>query len=474
MKEYEISTSLDSITDIFNEPNNIYNLFPVLEQDLLTSQEKILIELESKFKVLNSNKLKDYVHFQNTLTIPIQRWFPYREGYSKKIVIDFLKEFKVKDLVFDPFCGSGTTLLAARQNNLNSIGMDVNPISVLVSKVENEKYSFDEIQAIKDLILLITSLNPSSNTHNINFNLANKLFNDEILQFLLQFKEQINLVKNSRVRDLAFAAWLSLIESVSNFKKEGNGLKYKNRKRTEKGYIEIDKITWENDNFPDNKFDFIKEKFILKLNLMLEDITEYFGSTSFSPKIIQGDCLKFKDYIKDEIGFTFFSPPYCNCFDYFEIHKAELWLGDFVSSKEEFNFLRQSGLRSNTNAVINKSVEYKNAYIEELINLFDYDKLWNKRIPQVVRGYFDDMHTLLNDIFLSTKKNGYVCIVVGNSAYSGVIIPTDLLLANIALDLGFKVINIGIARHLTTSSQQKKELSGLKYYLRESIVVLQK
>ena len=63
---------------------------------------------------------------------------------------------------------------------------------------------------------------------------------------------------------------------------------------------------------------------------------------------------------------------------------------------------------------------------------------------------------------------------MGNSAYSGVIIPTDILIANIAKEIGFKVKNIFITRHLTTSSQQKQELENLKNYLRESIVVLQK
>lgn len=65
-------------------------------------------------------------------------------------------------------------------------------------------------------------------------------------------------------------------------------------------------------------------------------------------------------------------------------------------------------------------------------------------------------------------------VVVGNSAYSGVIIPSDLLTATIGQEAGFNVENIFIARHLTTSSQQKSELEPLKEYLRESIVLLKK
>jgi hypothetical protein len=100
--------------------------------------------------------------------------------------------------------------------------------------------------------------------------------------------------------------------------------------------------------------------------------------------------------------------------------------------------------------------------------------LWNEKIPVVVRGYFDDMRTLLAKLHRQTLRHGFVGIVIGNSAYSGVIIPTDSLTAQIAREVGFTVKNVFVTRHLTTSSQQKQELEPLRYYLRESILVLQK
>ena len=84
------------------------------------------------------------------------------------------------------------------------------------------------------------------------------------------------------------------------------------------------------------------------------------------------------------------------------------------------------------------------------------------------------MNTLLNKLYQQTVRGGYVGIVVGNSAYSAVIVPTDILIAEIAKEIGFKVKNIFLTRHLTTSSQQKQGLAFLKNYLRESIVLLEK
>ncbi|MCK4821221.1 hypothetical protein KA005_35980, partial [bacterium] len=51
---------------------------------------------------------------------------------------------------------------------------------------------------------------------------------------------------------------------------------------------------------------------------------------------------------------------------------------------------------------------------------------------------------------------------------------TDALLAKISSELGFDVEKILVARHLTTSSQQKLKLSDRKAYLRESLVMLKK
>ena len=431
-------------------------------------------KLECNLPFINASSFSNHVHFQKAHKTPVQRWFPYREGYSTILVNAFIKELKIEGNVFDPFSGSGTTLLVSRHNNLNSYGIDVNPISVLVSKVENEQYNKNDTENLILEIEKLKNVSPSNEVFYISFDLAKKAFNNEILQALLQFKSYIKEIQNTKIQNVFFVVWLSIIERVSNIKKEGNGVKYKNRKRTPNGYINIEKEIWESQVFPKDKFTYVKEKIVNQLEVILYDIQYHYGASEKQPTIFKGSCLEFDKLFSEEISFTFFSPPYCNCFDYFEIHKIDLWLGDFVHDKEEFRLLRNSGFRSNTNSLNNKPIVYNNEHLENLISLFNTNKLWNTKIPNVVRGYFDDTYTLLNKLFIQTSKGGYVGIVVGNSAYSGVIIPTDVLIADIAKQIGFKVKNIFITRHLTTSSQQKQELEPLKNYLRESIVLLKK
>ena len=462
------------IENIISEPTVNYGLFQEEIKDSQAEQFRIFNELEIGLPMFNGSSFGSQVHFQNAYQTPVQRWFPYREGYSTKLVNAFIKELKITGNVFDPFSGSGTTLLAARTNNLNSFGIDVNPISVLVAKAENEKYTDVDIDNLQTEIEILKTILKSEEVFVTSFELASKVFNTEILQTLLQLKFHIKKIKNLKIQNLFYVAWLSIIEEVSNIKKEGNGIKYKNRKRTANGYINIDKDVWEKQTFPDDKFIFVKTKLRLHLENILTDIKNNYGDCEKKPKVFQGSCLEFDKLFSDEIEFTFYSPPYCNCFDYFEIHKVDLWLGDFVKDKEEFRLIRNTGFRSNTNSLNHKPIIYKNKYLESLISLFDSEKLWNSRIPSVVRGYFDDTHTLLNKLYKQTTKGGYVGIVVGNSAYSGVIIPSDVLIADIAKEIGFTVKNIFVTRHLTTSSQQKQELEVLKNYLRESIVLLEK
>lgn len=474
LEAYATNYFSDFKLSVLNEPTGILPLFENSISDIQAEQLEVFKTLEKNIPFVNAGSFSSQVHFQNAYQTPVQRWFPYREGYSTRLVNAFLKELNIKGNVFDPFSGSGTTLIASRHNNLNSFGIDVNPISVLVAKAENENYNSSDIQNLPTEIEKLKSVSKSKEVFQTSFDLADKIFNSDILQSLLQLKFHIKEIQNQKIQNLFFVAWLSIIEEVSNIKKEGNGIKYKNRKRTTNGYINIEKDVWERQAFPEDKFSFVKTKLVKRLDVILSDIKDSYGANEKQPKIFKGSCLEFDNLFSDDIQFTFFSPPYCNCFDYFEIHKVDLWLGDFVHDKEEFRLLRNTGFRSNTNSLNHKPIVYKNENLENLISLFNSEKLWNTRIPSVVRGYFDDTHTLLDKLYQQTTKGGFVGIVVGNSAYSGVIIPTDALIADIAIEIGFKVKNTFVTRHLTTSSQQKQELEFLKKYLRESIVLLEK
>ena len=68
----------------------------------------------------------------------------------------------------------------------------------------------------------------------------------------------------------------------------------------------------------------------------------------------------------------------------------------------------------------------------------------------------------------------YMAIVVDQSAYLGVLVPTDLLLAEIAMQVGFQFENLVICRKAKTSGQQLNMQPALTEVLRESAVILRR
>ena len=63
-------------------------------------------------------------------------------SYPAKFISDIPKTFlnilplPKNTAVLDPFCGSGTTLLESQKKGISSIGIDLNPIACLISRVK--------------------------------------------------------------------------------------------------------------------------------------------------------------------------------------------------------------------------------------------------------------------------------------------------------------------------------------------------
>ena len=206
---------------------------------------------------------------------------------------------------------------------------------------------------------------------------------------------------------------------------------------------------------------------------MIQDIhdAEYHVNNATS-KVITSENSNIKKFLTDEkITTIIFSPPYANSFDYFEIFILELWMGQFVHEYSDLRKLRKRGIGT----LWQDATPLKCP--EELVptlDLLNSEELWSKKIKNMLITYFSKMDNTIQNCYETLQNNGKCVIVIGNSAYGNILIPTDLIFSNMAHDAGFKNIKINIARHLTTSSQQKKNLEPLKEYLRESILVLEK
>lgn len=69
------------------------------------------------------------------------------------------------ETILDSYMGSGTTLLEAQLSNRNAIGIDLNPLAVLISQVKNMRISEADIRDIKAILIpYVSDLNDNGQT----------------------------------------------------------------------------------------------------------------------------------------------------------------------------------------------------------------------------------------------------------------------------------------------------------------------
>lgn len=99
-------------------------------------------------KVEEKLEWRELATFVPNKKLPVYNWFYYKEGFAKELVEKLIEMFKLKegDTVLDPFCGSGTTLVACKENNINSIGLDVLPTAIFASSVKAANYDPEKLR----------------------------------------------------------------------------------------------------------------------------------------------------------------------------------------------------------------------------------------------------------------------------------------------------------------------------------------
>ena len=348
----------------------------------------------------------------------------------------------------------------------------MNPFLAKLTKVKTENYDHRDIELILKELDLILNKKFKYNTLKIpKLSISEKLFKEQF-DDVIKIRSHILEIENNKVKDFLLISFLSILESISYCKKDGNGLKY-----------------------PKNKIPLnIYNTFKIKVNEMIKDVEK--NKSENKPFIFNIDSRKLYDILngkiinskfdlnnnknlndlkdfKKKVSLVVFSPPYMNCFDYTEVYKVELWFGDFIREYSDLKILRNNSLSSHLNCSLKKRNILKNKYVLEFINKISEGDIWSKKIPLMIENYFEDMYLVLKFIFDILKDNGKCVIIVGNSAYNSIAIPTDSILANISKEIGFSKCKIEVARHLGTSSQQYKTINKKKI-LRESLVILEK
>lgn len=416
-------------------------------------------EYENRFspKGIEVSTYHTPVNFEEAMQCPIHRWLAYKEGFSPSFVKEFILKYSnsVDDVVFDPYGGVGTTVLSANELNRYAISLDVSPLGNFASEVKNASYNEEDLAILKSTLHQFSILEDfdGSDKYAISPTVVG-YFAPITYVSIIKVKNFIESLNNSKVHNIFLLSLISLLESVSTHKKNGNGVKRKIH-----------------EPFP-MTFTDLRDLLVKKIKVIISDIE---GKTFISKNtIVSGSCLSF--YIlpkKADIIIT--SPPYANCFDYSKVYLVELWMSGFFKTKEDQRRFREKSMISHVHYQWKRNIKIAIPVIDEVIvPLLQSKKLWSNRIPQMIAGYFYDLYTCLKNLTNNINDGAILGLVVGNPTYAGVVVATDMILADIATTLGYTCLGIQIYRRVVPSSQQTKLIEPEdQKYVRESLVVLQ-
>jgi DNA modification methylase len=138
---------------------------------------------------------------------------------------------KPGDVVLDPMCGSGTTLVEATTAGHPAVGVDLNPIATLVSRAKTTPLSDDAAQTVRvlarDMERTAQRLCAGdadalgiSDDQLLEFHNRDKWFSRPVARELMYAKLAVSALLDSPARDVARCALSAVLVSVSNQESE--------------------------------------------------------------------------------------------------------------------------------------------------------------------------------------------------------------------------------------------------------------
>lgn len=374
--------------------------------------------------------------FADNLKLPVHRWFRYSAGFSAEWVKKVIQERGAKR-VFDPFCGSGTTPIAAANEGACSIGIEAHPF---VSRIAKAKTNWDvDVGELSDLFSRILSkawevrlAEPTTSS-----GLLLKCYGAEALIALESLRTAYKAeVVERRASDQSLElVWLALTCILRECSSAGTAqwqyvLPHKTKSKVKHPYLAFEE----------------------RKRMFVQDLM--YASRTFhgSARVILGDARN-SNMEESEFDLVVTSPPYPNNYDYADATRLEMTFWEQVGSWGDLHSAVRKHLvcscsqhsaaeRLDLSQILaSLQVEAIRDELEPVCRELEEVRLTKggrKTYHTMVAAYFSDLSDVWRALRRLTISGGQAAFVVGDSAPYGVYVPCDEWLGKLALAAGFK------------------------------------
>ncbi len=329
------------------------------------------------------------------------------------------------DVVLDPMMGSGTTLLESFLLGRQAIGIDIDPVAILLSRVKNQIP--DEVQLrITGKKIIAGAYKAAASPAEI---LARKevLFNSETCKFieywfsedvqieLIALLEQILSISNPKVRDFFKVVFSSVIITKNGGVSLALDLAQTRPHLEQTVFAQNGIVILGDENNPKKHLTKRLRSPIVEFQKKLENSLK--GSLGYPPSDVfpsinygNAQALPVKS---NSVDLIVTSPPYAsNAIDYMRAHKfALVWFGYPIGELA----LRRKTYVGSEGIHKGKSVDLPE-YVEKVVS-----RLGQKSKPKSVslHRYYSEMALVLEEMYRVLKPGKAAIVVVGNSTLSG-------------------------------------------------------
>ena len=324
------------------------------------------------------------------------------------------------DVVFDPFCGSGVTLVQAGVNGYESVGFDLNPMALLITRAKTATYRrkklLEEFNDLRNTVYESEISSPESCRIDVP-PLRNRdyWYSADVVSDLVKIRHAL---KNRpyEYRDF-FLACFALICRNQSFTRNGE---FKRYRMNQEGIAKT-----KNEVLP---------RFFSHLHEMIEVFLEMDIPRTNSRPILANSENKIPSNIKYDLVVT--SPPYGDSGTTVAYGQYTSFGSEWVNGLDIHNGKRQSyqidreclGKKGKLNEQLSEHTILTNT-IEQISSI-------DRRRANEVLYFFNGYYNAVSNIVENLNDNGRVCFVVGNRTVKSIQIPMDQITSSFLDRLG--------------------------------------